>query len=91
MTAQRKFDWEARGRLAETDDSKLAVRRYVAELLGINQATLRNSVDHQIQQTGPQCPTAVPQPFAKLIPFVQKAPLDESRLRADGTATEMAR
>jgi transposase-like protein len=32
-------------RLAQTDDSKLAARRHVGELLGINQATLRNWVE----------------------------------------------
>ena len=47
MAAPRKFDSETReravrmyqDRLAQTDDSKLAARRYVGELLGINQAT----------------------------------------------------
>lgn len=53
MAAPRKFDSETReravrmyqDRLAQTDDSKLAARRYVGELLGINQATLRNWVE----------------------------------------------
>lgn len=53
MAAPRKFDSETReravrmyqDRLAQTDDSKLAARRHVGELLGINQATLRNWVE----------------------------------------------
>ena len=47
MAAPRKFDPETReravrvyeDRLAQSDDSKLAARRHVGELLGINQAT----------------------------------------------------
>lgn len=53
MAAPRKFDSETseravrmyQDRLAQTDDSKLAARRHVGELLGINQATLRNWVE----------------------------------------------
>lgn len=53
MAAPRKFDPETReravrmyhDRLAQTDDSKLAARRHVGELLGINQATLRNWIE----------------------------------------------
>jgi len=48
----RKFDPETReravrmyeDRIAEFGDSKRAARRHVGELLGINQATLRNWV-----------------------------------------------
>jgi transposase-like protein len=32
-------------RLAQSDDSKLAARRHVGELLGIKQATLRNWIE----------------------------------------------
>ncbi len=50
MAAPRKFDPETRewsvrlyqDRLAGSEDSKLAARRHVGELLGVNQATLRN-------------------------------------------------
>lgn len=53
MAAPRKFDPETRERavrmyhdgLAHSDDSKLAARRHFGELLGINQATLRNWVE----------------------------------------------
>lgn len=53
MAAPRKFDPETReravrlyqDRIAEHGDSELAARRHVGELLGINQATLRNWVE----------------------------------------------
>ena len=53
MAAPRKFDRETReravrmyhDRLAQTDESKLMARRHVGELLGINQATLRNWIE----------------------------------------------
>lgn len=53
MAAPRKFDPETReravrmyeDRIAQTGDSKRGARRYVGEILGINEATLRNWVD----------------------------------------------
>ncbi len=53
MAAPRKFDAETReravrmdhDRLAETGESKLAVRQHVGELLGVNPATLRNWIE----------------------------------------------
>jgi transposase len=53
VAAPRKFDPETReravrmyqDRIAEFGGSKLAARRHVGELLGINQATLRNWVE----------------------------------------------
>jgi transposase len=50
------------GRLAETDDSMPAVRRYVGELLGINQATLRNSIDDRRFTNRPAVPAVVKTP-----------------------------
>lgn len=54
MGAPRKFDVETRERavrmyrdhLADAGGSKLAARQHVGALLGINQATLRNWVEH---------------------------------------------
>lgn len=53
MAAPKKYDQETReravrmfeDRIAETGESKLAARRHVGELLGINQATLRNWIE----------------------------------------------
>jgi transposase len=53
VAAPRKFDPETReravrmyqDRIAETGESKRAARQHVGELLGINQATLRNWVE----------------------------------------------
>jgi transposase len=53
VAATKKFDQETReravrmyqDRLAGSEDSKLAARRHVGELLGINQATLRNWIE----------------------------------------------
>lgn len=53
MAAPRKFDPETReravrlyqDRIAEFGDSKLAARKHVGQLLGINEATLRNWVE----------------------------------------------
>lgn len=55
MAAPRKFDPETReravrmyhDRIAQTGDSKLAARRHVGQLLGINQDTLRNWVENR--------------------------------------------
>lgn len=55
MAAPRKFDQETReravrmyyDRIAQTGDSKLAARKHVGRLLGINQETLRNWVDNR--------------------------------------------
>lgn len=55
MAAPRKFDPETReravrmyhDRIAETGDSKLAARKHVGQLLGINQDTLRNWVENR--------------------------------------------
>lgn len=53
MAAPRKFDPETReravrmyqDRIAEFGDSKRGARRHVGELLGINEATLRNWIE----------------------------------------------
>jgi transposase len=53
VAAPKKFDPETReravrmyeDRIAEIGESKLAARRHVGELLGINQATLRNWIE----------------------------------------------
>ncbi|WP_445169275.1 IS3 family transposase [Mycolicibacterium sp. Dal123E01] len=53
MAAPKKFDQETReravrmyqDRIAETEESKLAARQHVGELLGINPATLRNWIE----------------------------------------------
>lgn len=53
MAAQRKFDRETReravrmyqDRIVQAGDSKRGARRHVGEILGINEATLRNWVE----------------------------------------------
>lgn len=55
VAAPRKFDPETReravrmyqDRIAQTGDSKRGARRYVGEILGINEATLRNWVEER--------------------------------------------
>lgn len=55
MAAPRKFDPETReravrmyqDRISQTGDSKRGARRYVGEILGINEATLRNWVENR--------------------------------------------
>lgn len=55
MAAPRKFDAETReravrmyhDRIAQTGESKLAARKHVGQLLGINQDTLRNWVENR--------------------------------------------
>ena len=55
MAAPRKFDPETReravrmyhDRIAQTGDSKLAARKHVGQLLGINQDTLRGWVENR--------------------------------------------
>ena len=61
MAAPRKFDPETReravrmyqDRIKESGDSKRAARQHVGELLGINQATLRNWVEDRYGVIGP--------------------------------------
>ena len=74
MAAPRKFDSETReravrmyqDRLAQTDDSKLAARRHVGELLGINQATLRNWVEDRHFSSRPALDADGQDPSAEL-------------------------
>lgn len=62
MAAPRKFDAETRERavrmyqehLADAQCSKLAARRHVGELLGINPATLRNWIESDTRSLSPQ-------------------------------------
>ena len=62
MSAPRKFDAETRERavrmyhehLADAQCSKLAARRHVGELLGVNPATLRNWVEAGSPASSPQ-------------------------------------
>ena len=65
MSAPRKYDAETmaravrmyRDRLTERGESKLAARRAVGSLLGINPATLRNWVDREEIDTGARAGT----------------------------------
>lgn len=74
MAAPRKFDPETRDRglrmyedrLAQSDDSKLAARRHVGELLGINQATLRNWIEDRHFTSRPTASGDGPDPAAEL-------------------------
>ena len=60
MPAPRKYDDETRARavrmyqerLRDGEDSKLAARRRVGEILDINQATLRNWIERQEVDSG---------------------------------------
>jgi transposase len=64
VAAPRKFDPETReravrmyqDRMAQTGDSKRGARRYVGEILGINEATLRNWVEdrYRVRDAGPR-------------------------------------
>jgi transposase len=59
VAAQRKFDPETReravrmyhDRMAQTGESKRGARRYVGQILGINEATLRNWVEDRYGMT----------------------------------------
>lgn len=61
MPAPRKFDEETRARavrlyldrLRDHDESKLAARQHVGQLLDINPATLRNWVEAEARATRP--------------------------------------
>ncbi len=61
MSAPRKFDEETRARavrlyadrLRDHGESKLAARKHVGELLGINQSTLRNWVRADERESTP--------------------------------------
>jgi transposase len=61
VAAPKKFDPETReravrmyqDRIAETRESKLAARQHVGELLGINQATLRNWIEDRHRSGSP--------------------------------------
>ena len=61
MSAPRKFDEETRARavrlytdrLRDHDESKLAARRHVGQLLDINPATLRNWIESDERAAGP--------------------------------------
>ena len=60
MPAPRKYDAETRARAVrmyeerrkESDESKLEARKRVGELLGINQATLRNWIEREEVDSG---------------------------------------
>lgn len=60
MAAPRKFDSETReravrmyqDRISQTGDSKRGARRHVGEILGINEATLRNWVENRYPGSG---------------------------------------
>jgi transposase len=64
VAAPRKFDPETReravrmyeDRIAQAGDSKRGARRHVGEILGINEATLRNWVENRygVRDTAPQ-------------------------------------
>lgn len=80
MAASRKFDPETRERavqmyhhrLAQTDDSKWAARRHVGELLGINQATLRNWIEDRHFSTHRTTDVTPGDPAAELLPCVKE-------------------
>ena len=67
MPAPRRFDAETRARavrlytdrLRDHDESKLAARRHVGELLDINPATLRNWIEADERATRPAGPAGV--------------------------------
>ncbi len=75
MSAPRKFDPETReravrlyqDRIAEHGDSKLAARKHVGQLLGINQATLRNWVEDRYGTVGSAVSTSAGDKDAELI------------------------
>ena len=62
MAAPRKFDAETRERavriyhehLADSQCSKLAARKHVGDLLGVNPATLRNWIEAGSSSTSPE-------------------------------------
>jgi transposase-like protein len=64
MSAPRKFDEETRARavrlyqdrLRDHDESMLAARRHVGQLLDINPATLRNWIEAEERAARPACP-----------------------------------
>ena len=66
MSAPRKFDEETRARavrlyqdrLRDHGESKLAARRHVGQLLGINPATLRNWIEADERAARPAGPNA---------------------------------
>lgn len=74
MAAPRKFDQETReravrmyeDRLAEAEESKLAARKHVGGLLGINQATLRNWVEDRHFTTARAVSEAAQDPAVEL-------------------------
>jgi transposase len=74
VAAPKKFDQETleravrmyQDRLAQSDDSKLAARRQVGELLGINQATLRNWIEDRHFTTRPAGTNSGEDPAAEL-------------------------
>lgn len=74
MAAPRKFDPETReravrmyqDRMSQTGDSKRGARRYVGEILGINEATLRNWVENRYGSTDSAVAEGAGDPSAEL-------------------------
>lgn len=74
MAAPRKFDPETReravrmyqDRISQTGDSKRGARRYVGEILGINEATLRNWVENRYGSSGSAVVDGAGDPSAEL-------------------------
>ena len=74
MAAPRKFDPETReravrmyqDRMSQAGDSKRGARRYVGEILGINEATLRNWVEGRYGSTDPGAGQGSGDPVAEL-------------------------
>lgn len=74
MSAPRKFDPETceravrmyHDRIAEHGESKLAARKHVGQLLGINQATLRNWIEDRYGTSSAAAPPPVRERDAEL-------------------------
>lgn len=80
MGAQRKYDEATReravrmylDRLAEPGESKLGARRHVGELLGINQAAIRNWVEEGERAQGTRAPVVRSQADSEEVRALKK-------------------
>ena len=74
MAAPRKFDPETReravrmyqDRISQSGESKRGARRYVGEILGINEATLRNWVENRYGSSDSEVVDGAGDPSAEL-------------------------